>query len=126
MTLVVDIRHWLTDRGELPTHDLRLRREALRIANFIEYAAELAPGECRETLVPCRRRPGRRLCIGLIWVAKLPDNRIEASCMACRELEALVSGWEGTTWAVGMMPPVPITPDPGPGDPGGKGTPGDR
>jgi hypothetical protein len=122
MTLVVDIRDWLTKTGELPTDNLRVRRNALRIANFIEYAADLGVGECRETLVACRRRPGRRQCLGLIWVVKLPDDRIEASCIECRSVETLISGWQGTMWAEGMMPPATTRSDPGPDDPGGNGT----
>jgi hypothetical protein len=126
MTLVVDIRHWLTDQGELPLDNLRVRRNALRIAGFIEYAADLKPGEGRETLVACRRRPKRRQCLGLIWVVKLRDHRIEAHCMACHETEALISGWEETLWAEGMMEPAPMLEDPGTGETGGNGTPPDR
>jgi hypothetical protein len=126
MKLIVDIRDWLTDDGQIPLHNLRLRRNALRIANFIEYAAELDAGEGRETLVACKRRPRRRPCLGLIWVVKLLDNRIEAYCMACRETEAIISGWEDTMWADGLMPPAPMLSDPGTDDPDGNGTPGAR
>ena len=37
------------------------------------------------------------------------DDRIEAYCPDCREVEALISGWEGTLWAGGIMPPVPMS-----------------
>ncbi len=70
------------------------------------------------------RRPDRRQGLGLLWVVKLPDNRIEAYCSVCRETEAVISGWEDTIWADGMMPAIPMTPslDPGPGDSGENGT----
>jgi hypothetical protein len=54
------------------------------------------------------------------------DVRVLAHCMACHETEALISGWEGTMWAEGMMPPAPLLEDPGSGEAGGNGTPGDR
>ncbi len=124
MTLVVDINHWLDEGGGLPTANLRLRRNALRIATLIEYGANLEPGEGRETLAACRRRPARAQCLGMLWVVKLPDNRIEAYCNVCRDTEAVISGWEDTIWADGMMPAIPMKPDPdpGPGDSGGNGT----
>lgn len=111
MTYVVDIRDWLTKSGDLPSDNLRVRRNALRVASFIEYAADLEPGECRQTLVPCRRKPARRQCLGLIWVAKQADRRISAECIVCQGVDSLVSGWQETEWAEGMMPAVPTSPD---------------
>jgi hypothetical protein len=110
MTLVVDINDWLDD-GELPRHNLRLRRNALRIASFIEYGGPLAQLEGRETLVACKRRPNRKPCLGLMWVVKRADDRIEAFCGTCLDAEAVISGWQDTLWAEGVMPPMPITDD---------------
>jgi len=122
MTFVVDIRDWLDRQGNLPTRPSPLRRNARRVATFVEYSADLEAGEGRETLVECRRRPRGHECLGLIWVVKLPDERIEAFCMACGETEALISGWQDTQWGQGLMEPVPIMTDPGSGDSGGGGT----
>jgi hypothetical protein len=105
--LIVDIRHWLDDRGGIPTDNLRLRRRALRIARLIEYGGPLDRGESRETLVECARRPGGRPCLGLIWVEKTENDAIHAFCVACRCGEALITGWQATEWADGMMEPVP-------------------
>jgi hypothetical protein len=55
MTLSSTSETGLPRPGELPTDDLRVRRNALRIAGFIEYTADLDAGEWRETLVACRR-----------------------------------------------------------------------
>ena len=108
MTYVVDIND-LLDEGELPTEDLRLRTNALRFVAFIEYGGTLKPFHGRETLVQCRRRPRRKQCLVMMWVVKRSDERIEAYCPDCREVEALISGWQDTVWADGIMPPVPMT-----------------
>jgi len=104
--LVVDIRHWLTEHGELPTDNLRVRRNALRVARLIEYGGPLEVGHCRETLVDCTRRPGRKPCLGLMWVVKTEKHAIYAYCPICKQDELMISGWEDTLWAEGMMEPV--------------------
>jgi hypothetical protein len=71
MTLVVDINDWLDEHGDLPTGNLRLRRNAIRIATLIEYGGPLGHLQGRETMVPCKRRPGRKQCLGMMWVVKL-------------------------------------------------------
>jgi len=111
MTLVIDITHWLGEHGELPTTDLRLRRHALRIARFIEYGGPLEPLQARETLIECKRRPAHQPCLGLLWVMKRADDRIEVFCRSCRDIEAVISGWQDTDWAEGVMPAAPMTDD---------------
>ncbi len=88
--LIVDIRHWLTDDLSLPDDPPRLRRNALRIASFIEYGGPLRRFDGRETLVSCKHRPRRKPCPGLMWVMKRDDDRIEAFCFVCRETEAII------------------------------------
>jgi len=110
MTLVVDINHWLVN-DELPAGPPRLRRNALRILRFIEYGGPLRQLHGRETLIECRRRPGREPCPGWMWVVKQNDNRIQVHCPTCHEVEAIISGWEETLWADGPMDPVPMTDD---------------
>ncbi len=124
MTLIVDINHWLDEDGELPTTHQRLRRNAIRIVRLIEYGGPLKKGEGRETLVECKRRPNRQPCPGFMWVVKQDDNRIQAYCSICYDIEAIISGWEDTLWAEGVMPPVPMVhqSDEGTGEVGGNGT----
>jgi hypothetical protein len=107
--LVVDPWVWLTDNGELPTDNPRLRRRMLRVARFIEYGGPLARLHCRETLVECTRRPDGRPCLGLMWVLKTPENDISAFCRGCGD-EALIQNWQRTEWAAGMMEQVPAEP----------------
>ena len=78
--LVVDPWHWLNANGDIPTDNLRLRRQMLRIARFIEYGGPLKELECRETLMECRKRPRGVPCTGLMWVAKTERDEIQAFC----------------------------------------------
>jgi len=111
VTLVVDITHWLDEHGDLPTDNLALRRNALRIATLIEYGGPLKQLEGRETMVPCKRGPRRKPCLGLMWVVKRADDRIQAYCSACGDVEAVISGWQDTLWADGPVQPIPMTDD---------------
>jgi hypothetical protein len=102
MTFVVDIQHWLDEQGDpVP----RLRKRVLQMARLIEAGGPLALGEMRETLVECNRRPQRRPCQGLLWVTKATTDTIEAYCLVCDHVYAVISGWEDTIWAEGPMPP---------------------
>ena len=108
MTLVVDPWHWLTKDGELPSGNPRLRRNALRVARVIEYGGTLRPGEGRETLLECTRRPARRPCDGLLVVIRNHEDQLETHCPVCGSFEMLVSNWLRTPWAFGNEPPSPI------------------
>jgi hypothetical protein len=105
MVLSVDIRHWLDEHGELPSANPSLRRKALRIAQLIEAGALLEPGEFREVLVACSRRFDGHACEGLLWVAKLSDERLHAYCRNCAREEIYISGWQDTRWSEGPMAP---------------------
>ena len=102
---IIDVTYWLDEHGQIPTNNLRLRRQVLRVAQFIESGGPLEQGEFRETLVPCRRRPDRRDCLGLMWVTKNEDDSILSYCLVCKTDEALISGWQDTDWADGPMGP---------------------
>jgi hypothetical protein len=92
MTLVVDIRHWLDENGD--PHP-KVRRQALRVARLIEYRGPLRERQMRETLIECTRRPARKACPGLLWVAKTDDGTIEAFCQLCDAERIYISGWQG-------------------------------
>ncbi len=106
--LVVDIRHWLTPDLSLPTDNLRLRRQVLKIARLVEYGGPLPPGHTRETLVECSRRPNRQQCLGLLWVTKQDVETIFAHCLICGGDQIHISGWEDTDWAEGPMEPAEV------------------
>jgi hypothetical protein len=109
--VVVDPWHWLKEDGSLPYDDARLFRKALRVAQVIEYGGTLEPGEVRETLLQCAKRPARTQCSGLIRVTKTPEDEIIAFCMICRTDEMIVHNWQQTEWADGMMEPVRARPE---------------
>lgn len=106
MVLIVDPWHWLEKDGGFPTNNLRLRRRIVRVARFIEYGGPLQLGESRETLVECKRRPGGRTCLGLMWVTKTEADAIESFCPVCSSTEAVIHNWQETEWASGMMDPI--------------------
>lgn len=109
--LVVDPWHWLNEDGSLPQDNPRLFRKILRVAQVIEYGGTLKPGEMRETLLQCTKRPARRQCPGLMWVTKTPADELIAFCMTCKNDEMMVHNWQDTDWAEGMMEAVPTKPE---------------
>ena len=108
--MVVNIGDWLVG-DDIPDGPPRLRRNALRIARLIEYGADLPQLHACETLIECKQRPGRKPCSGWMWVYKQNDDRIQADCPTCHEVEAIISGWQDTVWAEGQMEPVPTADD---------------
>ena len=116
VTFIIDIRHLLDERGELPLDNPTLRRRALRMAQLVEAGGPLEVGQFRETLIACDARPHRRPCPGLLWVEKTHDQRIHAYCLACQRNAVLISGWEMTAWADGPMEPQSDEPIPRPYD----------
>ncbi|HET6203907.1 MAG TPA: hypothetical protein VFI25_14035 [Planctomycetota bacterium] len=112
--LVVDPWHWLAEDGSLPVAPRILRTQTIRVARLIECGGPLRPGEARETLVECPRRPGGRACEGLLVVAKRRDETLFAACPACCNEQVVIHNWQGTRWARGPASPLagiePIAP----------------
>ena len=106
MALVVDPWHWLTPDGDIPSDQPRLRRNVLQVARVIEYGATLPPGQSRQTLLECTKRPAGIRCQGLLWVEKKADASLLAFCPACQIDHLLVYNWQGTRWAQGQLRPV--------------------
>ena len=106
--LVVDPWHWLTEDGHLPELDPRLRRNTLRVVQLIEAGGTLPKLHTRETTVPCSKRPGRKPCLGLMWVVKTAQDAIYAFCPLCKTDEVMIHNWQETEWADGPMEPVPV------------------
>lgn len=102
MVRVLHAPHFLVG-GDLPPFGSPSYRIALQVARFIEYGGPMAPGQLRETLISCPRRPNRQPCSGLFWVAKRDDGHLEVSCPRCRSLAYVISGWDETLWAGGPM-----------------------
>ena len=107
MIKVVNPNHWLNEDGSFP-EESRLRNRTIRVAQYIEYGGPLRVGESRETLLPCRYRPGGRACPGFMMVLKQKDDAIQSFCMVCTEDDFLIYEWEQTRWARGPSVPVHV------------------
>ncbi len=104
---VVNPHHWLNEDGSFP-EEPRLRNRLIRVAQYIEYGGTLRVGDSRETLLPCRCRPGGRACPGFMMVLKQRDDAIQSFCMVCTEDDFLIYEWEQTPWARGPSVPVHV------------------
>ncbi len=102
--VVVNPWHWLNANGSLPIEP-RLRKQSIRVAQYIEYGGPLGLGEVRETLVSCRARG----CAGLMMVLKQRDEAIQAFCQVCAADQFLIYEWEKTPWAQGHRPGKKVT-----------------
>tara|TARA_R110002096_G_scaffold259030_1_gene452547 strand:+ start:133 stop:858 length:726 start_codon:yes stop_codon:yes gene_type:complete len=101
--IVVDAEHWLTEHGELPSEGPpELFRNALRMAQCIEYAGPIPKGSIVPTLIQCRWRPAGVPCRTLITVAKTERDEIEAFCISCEREEFCIYNWQNTQWANGQ------------------------
>jgi len=59
--ITVNPWHWLKENGSLP-EEPRLRKQALLVAQCIEYGGPLPRGHARETLIACRRKLNKKPC----------------------------------------------------------------
>jgi hypothetical protein len=111
--IVVDASHWLGEDGTLPVDGPNeLYRNALRVAQCIEYGGPLPTRSAVLSLIPCRRRPGGKACRGTMVVAKTDRDELYVACPACESEEFLISNWQDTVWAEGIREPVPLGRDP--------------
>lgn len=86
---------------------------ARRIAEYLGAIVEAATanprrGERVTTAVPCRRRPGRRRCAGMIAVQRTDvPERIRWWCEACGD-DGVVHHWRDTPWDFSNVPAEPF------------------
>jgi len=104
---VVNPRHWLNEDGSFPEGS-RVRNRMIRVAHCIESGGTLRIGESRETLLPCRCRPGGLACPGFMMVLKQKDDAIQSFCSVCTQDEFLIYEWEDTPWAAGPRAPIDV------------------
>ena len=88
---VSDLRHFLDIPAEAPAP---ARRMAEHLTAVVRAATARDPGLPWVSALPCRRRPGRRVCPGFIAVLRteIPSS-IEWRCVSCGD-EGVISGWE--------------------------------
>lgn len=111
--IVVDATHWLDEDGELPYDESNeIYRNAVRMAQCIEYGGPLPVGHLVPTLISCRRRPGGQACRGSMIVLKTEREELYVACPACHNEEFLITNWQETMWASGVPEPLPLRDDP--------------
>lgn len=97
-TWITDIRHYIGEDGGLADMPAQARNLALYFGSIV--AAMTAPPSKSPKLldVPCRRRPGRKPCLGEI-VAAFEEGfeYIVWECPACGD-RGRIQGWAGTQW----------------------------
>ena len=113
--IIVNAEHWLDKDGDLPMDGPpELFRNALRMAQCIEYAGPLPKEHLTLTLIQCRWRPEGIACRATLMVVKTEHDEILAFCPVCRRDEFLIFNWQDTMWADGPPEPVPAQEQPAP------------
>ena len=114
-TWVIDMRHYLDEGGDLPDLPNRVLILALYFGSIVAWMTSHAGATMHPTNVICRRRPGRRQCIGEIFASYEGDPpRIAWSCPLCGD-NGFIHGWEDTIWDRGAWrrpQPRPSRPSP--------------
>ena len=97
-TYVIDIRHYLDERGKVA----KMPAPALAIALFCGAVVAWVtgwPGPRSGDLTNgiCRRSRARPPCSTEVYARLRPGGAIEWRCPACGE-QGTISGWQGTRW----------------------------
>ena len=94
--MVTDLNHALGMGDDAPRPARRLTEHLTTIVRAAT-AAERA-GEWWTSAIPCRRRPGRRACLGRIAILRdQPPVPIHWRCSNCTD-EGTISNWEGSPY----------------------------
>lgn len=99
-TFIADLRHFLTEDGELIDGPAPARLVAQHLCSIVEAATSVAMvRETHETNVWCRRRPSRKPCPGKIHAGLLAGEPscISWHCPSCGD-NGLIRGWKETNW----------------------------
>ena len=98
-TWVIDVRHYLDDDGQLAVKSGPARKLAEYVGEIILCVTAGPANEDGFIPLPCRRRPGRKPCTGIIVADydKTDPQTIIWQCPACGD-QGLISGWQETQW----------------------------
>jgi hypothetical protein len=95
---VVDMRHFLEEGGSLGNLSEPGLALALHLGSIVGWVSRHPSARLEPTNVHCRRRPGRRRCVGEIYAyLSQPKGFIEWVCPLCQD-NGLIQGWQGTLW----------------------------
>jgi|SRR5579862_4188452 len=97
-TWVTDMTHYFDESGRLPSLPGPARNLADFFGAIVASMSSEPPGIAMSTLVRCRRRPGRKRCVGEILAVIEPARlHIEWECAVCGD-NGLIHNWRGTLW----------------------------
>jgi hypothetical protein len=89
----IHLPHFADRNADVPAS---VRRLAAHYGDLVRFASQVEPGQRRKTPVPCRHRPGRRVCGGLLVVEwQEADKQVEWHCPNCRA-GGVITGWQAT------------------------------
>lgn len=89
----IHLPHFMDEDAAVPA---RVRRLAAHYGDLVRFASQVEPGKVRKTPIPCRRRPGRRVCGGLLVVEwQKAEKLVEWHCPKCRA-GGVITGWQAT------------------------------
>lgn len=103
-TWVSNVLHYLGDDGEPAVRTGPARRIAEHVCAIVEAVTSRPADADWMTDVRCRRRPGRKPCLGPI-IAGYAENdptTIVWGCPVCKD-EGYISGWQETRWDKRML-----------------------
>lgn len=84
-----------------------VQRRAEHYGDLVRFASQLEPGHVRAVPVPCRQRPARKACGGLLVVARqAAEDHLEWQCPSCGA-GGVITGWQGTKADLRAMRPGP-------------------
>ncbi len=107
MVFVSDLRHFLDIPDDVPGP---ARRMAEHLTLVVRAATAGEDGQAWVTALPCRRRPGRRPCVGHLAVFRTDAvASIEWRCTACGD-EGVISGWESSPFDLRRRRPELVSP----------------
>ena len=98
-----DIRHYLTDSGEVPDDLPQPAQNVLfrltRIVSQVTVSLDADEGLPVETTEKCRRRPGRKPCPRQLWAGYTEEEppRVWWECPRCGD-SGVIAGWQGCHW----------------------------
>jgi hypothetical protein len=94
---VIDIRHYLDEKGGLAKMPDPAKRLAVYFGSIVAWVSRCPEPEAALTNVVCRRSRARPPCYGEVYARLTAGDAILFRCSACGE-EGTISGWRETRW----------------------------
>ena len=97
---IINMRHYLDEDGRIASLPAPARRLADHFGAIVSAMSCLPSEVLVQSGVKCRRRPGRRPCLGMIVaIIEADSEAIHWQCPECGD-GGIISGWEGSPWDV--------------------------